>query len=303
MNLCCVLCGHSSESAEIVGHKLRDDPSGRHKVVRCPGCGHVQLSPLQTLKEEAAYYGRDMQAKAIFHDQDYYDILKSKAQMDIDRRLAWVKRVRAPNDGSALLDVGSGHGFFVDATTKAGYRAIGLEVSRERFDLSRARMQGTFIIGEADDAFTTEHAGRYDIVTSFHVIEHLRDPAAYIRRMFRLLAPAGHLLIEVPNLADEMTWCIPEYAAHQWQIAHVSYFDAPHLEVMLRQAGAHDFRVEGVQRYGLRHLLRWTDHRAPDLAMPAPEGRLPLTDRLEAAYRAERVRAMTCDTLIATIRA
>ena len=39
------------------------------------------------------------------------------------------------------------------------------------------------------------------------------------------------------NLADEMTFQIPQYADHQWQICHLGYFDKERLELMLRRAG------------------------------------------------------------------
>lgn len=286
----------------IVGNVLRDDRDSGRKVVRCPRCGHIQVSPLPSPEQEAAYYANDMQPRSLFGDRAYYDILKAKAKMDTDRRLDWVRAVRGPAARPRLLDVGAGYGFFVDAAVQAGYDANGLEYSPERFELCRTRMAGTFLNGEVDDAFLATHAGKYDLVTSFHVIEHLRDPISYLSRILRLIAPGGALMIEVPNVDDELNKQIPEYADHQWQICHLSYFDRPRLDIALRQAGAVDFTIAGVQRYGLRHLIRWTDHRAPDLNPPEVEGTSPLTERAEAAYRADRERALTCDTLIATIR-
>jgi SAM-dependent methyltransferase len=269
-------------------------------VARCSGCGHVQIAPLPSPEEEAAYYARDMQPKHLWQDGNYYEILRAKARPETERRLAWLSSLVSEGP---TLDVGCGYGFFVDAACQKGISASGLEVSEERLKLCRASMRGTYFQGEADERFVVDHQGRFAAVTAFHVIEHVREPASYLKRLLRLLRPGGSLLVEVPNVADEMIGQIPEYAAHHWQICHLSYFDKPRLELALRRAGAMQFEVRGVQRYGLRHLLSWTDRRAPDLGMPGKEGSTPLMLEVESAYRSGRERAATCDTLIAVAQA
>ena len=298
----CILCGHTEAPSEVISCSIRDEDSGRFSVVKCDGCGHVQITPLPSEEEEAAYYANDMQPKALWKDGDYYDLLRERAKEESDRRLAWLGAEKSPSEAGEVLDVGSGYGFFVDTLVEAGYEASGLEISTARLKLARARMRGNFIEGEADGDFVQDNTRRFGVVTAFHVIEHLRDPVSYLTKLAHLVAEGGRLLVEVPNLADAMIGQIPEYALHQWQICHPNYFDGPHLKTALEMAGAKDFTVEGVQRYGLRHLITWTDTRAPDLASGIPENSSLLLEHVESLYRAERERDMTCDTLIATIR-
>ncbi len=296
----CILCGHGDTAPAVLSRELRDEHSGRFSVVRCGTCGHVQVAPLPSREEEAAYYAKDMQPRHLWTDGDYFDIVRAKARPETERRLAWLHATTA--EGGAVLDIGSGYGFFVDAVCAAGFAASGLEVSNHRLQLARSGMRGTFIQGEANETFVAEHTQRYDTVTAFHVIEHVRDPVAYLRQLMRLLRPGGTLLVEVPNVGDELIAQIPEYARHHWQICHLSYFDKPRLELALRRAGAERCEVRGVQRYGLRHLLSWTDTHAPDLSRPQPEGATPLLSEMEAVYRTHRERSLTCDTLVAEVR-
>ena len=298
----CILCGTQGSSTETLSDTFRDEDSGRYRVARCATCGHAQTTPLPSIEEEADYYARDMQPRRIFEDRDYHAILKAKAHVDIERRLAWLERHVPCENGRSIMDVGSGYGFFVDALTQRGYDAHGMEISDERIVLARDTMKGQFHHGEVSDAVAAEFADSFVAVTSYHVIEHLRDPVSYVARLLKLVRPGGWLLIEVPNLADEMTFQITEYAEHQWQICHLSYFDKPRLELMLQRAGARDVTVEGVQRYDLRHLLQWTDQRAPDLSMPGTTGSGALYDRIESLYRRDREERLTCDTLVASIR-
>jgi len=293
----CLLCTVSGP-AELVSTTLRDDSSGRFSVVRCLTCGHVQLFPLPSLEEDAAFYEADQQTRRLMGETDF-SLWQSKAAADIARRVNWLRSVLPRGN---VLDVGCGYGFFVDALAKAGYRATGLDVSRERLALATAHLDGTFYPGEIDETFVVTHHNRFQVVTLFHVLEHVRGPVTFLRQSFELVAPDGSLLIEVPNLSDELLNQQAEYQAFYWQRAHLSYFDAARLELALRRAGFKDFSVRGVQRYGLRNLLHWLDEGKPQLTATSFHTIEPVLVRLEQLYRADRERALTCDTLIAEVR-
>lgn len=296
----CLLCDVSRTRAELVSDKLRDNSSSRFKVVRCLTCGHVQLFPLPSPEEDAAFYNADCSTRSLTGEVDF-SLEQSKAAADTARRSDWLQSILPAGEGE-VLDVGCGYGFLIDALTQAGYRAMGMDVSQERLALAKEHLQGTFIQGEIDEAFMTAHSNRFRVVTLFHVLEHVRAPVTFLRQCFELVAPHGWLLIEVPNLGDELLEQQAEYRAFYWQRAHLSYFDAARLEVALRKAGATQFEIAGVQRYGLRNLLHWLDQRGPQLEAPAYQATEPALRRLEALYKADRERALTCDTLIATVK-
>lgn len=296
----CILCGNVSPARPIAS--LRDNPNGLSKVVACGHCGHRQISPLPSPEEEEAYYADDKKPRELFGDVDFLDIIKLKARKDTERRLDWLRRTRTPSGSPRVLDVGAGYGFFVDLASKAGYNAWGMEPSVARHEFSRDNMAGTFVNAAVDEAFVAQHRGQWDVVTTFHVLEHLRDPVSYLSLLLALVAPGGHLIVEVPNAADELIPQIPEYGAFHWVSVHLNYFDAARLDLALKKAGATDFSIEGIQRYGLRHLIRWTDMRAPDLHSADITGGSPLLDAMEEQYRAYRQRALTSDTIGAVIR-
>lgn len=295
----CLLCSVSGLS-EVVSPTLRDDSSGRLKVVRCLTCGHVQLFSLPSAEEDAALYEADSLTRSLMGEVDF-PLEQNKASADTSRRVHWLRSVLPVGDGE-VLDVGCGYGFFIDALTQAGYRATGIDVGEERLALAKAHLRGRFIQGGIDETFTTAYDNHFQVVTLFHVLEHLRAPVTFLRQCFELVAPAGWLLIEVPNLGDELLNHQAEYRAFYWQRAHLSYFDAAGLELALRRAGLADFSVRGVQRYGLRNLLNWLDERKPQLISPAFRETEVVLQRVEELYRADREHAVTCDTLIAEVR-
>jgi 2-polyprenyl-3-methyl-5-hydroxy-6-metoxy-1,4-benzoquinol methylase len=252
------------------------------------------------LEEDQAFYEADSQTRSLMGETDF-SLWQSKAAADTERRVDWLCSV-LQTEGEKVLDVGCGYGFFVDAAIKAGHQAVGLDVSGERLALAKKNnLHGGFIQGEMNESFVKEHCKQFKAVTLFHVLEHLKTPVSFLQQCFELLAPGGLMLVEVPNLGDEFL-DQGEYRAFYWQRAHLSYFNAARLELALRRAGFNDFSVRGVQRYGLRNLLHWSDEGKPQLTAPIFRETHPLLVRVEQLYQADRERALTSDTLIAEVR-
>ncbi|NJD05354.1 MAG: class I SAM-dependent methyltransferase [Methylococcaceae bacterium] len=292
--LSCLLCGMRAVG-EVLSESVRDDRTGRHQVMRCNVCGHIQLFPLPDEEADRSFYDGDRQARNLIPDFDF-EVWRLKCQEDTGRRLGWLEQVRpAP---ARVLDIGSGYGFFVDAAASAGYEAAGLDLSAERVALARANLRGEFLCGLVDETFVEGRRGRFDAVTLFHVLEHVPEPVAFLNRCKALLNPGGRLLIEVPNAADALLWECTPYRDFYWQRAHLSYFDSARLELALRRAGCGTVKVEGVQRYGLRNLLNWVDSGRPQLEAPADKAPSPLLAEIDALYRRYREQTSRSDTLI-----
>jgi 2-polyprenyl-3-methyl-5-hydroxy-6-metoxy-1,4-benzoquinol methylase len=196
----CLLCG-ASGPAEIISRTLRDDSSGRFKVVRCLTCGHVQLFPLPSSEDDRSYYNTDRQTQDLMGETNF-ELWRNKAAADTNRRVNWLSSVLDARGG--VLDIGCGYGFFVDALAQRGYRATGIDVSQARLALAEAYCQGTFIRGEIEDGFLMSHREDFQVVTLFHVLEHVHQPVAFLRLCSELVAPGGWLLVEVPNVKDEL---------------------------------------------------------------------------------------------------
>lgn len=296
----CLLC-NISESFELLSSTPRDDPSGEFKVVRCLTCGHVQLSPLPSLDVDTEFYKNNGQTRNLMGETDIL-LWNTKATIDTARRVQWLHSVMPAKDGGEVLDVGCGYGTFVDAITKAGYLATGLDIGEERLKLAKAHQNGTFIQGAINENFVKKNCKRFHVVTSFHVLEHIQDPVTYLTQLSELVALNGYLLIEVPNLADELLDHSEKYRAFYWQRAHLSYFDAARLELAFRRAGFKHFSIHGVQRYGLRNLLHWIDKGKPQLTNPTYQASDPIIRDVEEQYNNLRERSLTCDTLAVEVK-
>ncbi|HKB23770.1 MAG TPA: class I SAM-dependent methyltransferase, partial [Methylomirabilota bacterium] len=78
---------------------------------------------------------------------------------------------------------------------------------------------------------------RFDVVTAFHVLEHVPDPVAVLRRMLGWLAPGGLLIVEVPNAGGLGATLFGGAWSGLELPRHLSHFTPVTLERAVRLAG------------------------------------------------------------------
>ena len=165
----------------------RQEPVDRvAAVVRCRACGHRYVDPRPTQEEIANGYSRT----------DAYDHWLRVAD---EREAMWRRRfdrVLAVSTPGRLLDVGAGIGTFLAIARDNGWRVEGTEVSTTAIAHARERYGLTIHVGFLEDAAPP---GPYDVVSLWHVIEHVPDPPATLRFCHRLLAEHGRIILALPN--------------------------------------------------------------------------------------------------------
>jgi trans-aconitate methyltransferase len=177
----------------------------------------------------------------------------------------WIDSLVKPP--SRHLDVGSSSGALLEAFhDRFGCAGVGLEPGEAYRSYSLQRGLRVFP-SPAELAKADER--RFDLMTAMHVLEHIPDPVEALTR-FRedLLAPAAHLLIEVPNLSEHEALELP----------HLHAFTPRSLKDTVRRAGFRVVRahVHGSFRSPVLRLYITLLARAAD--RPTPMGPLPLAD-------------------------
>jgi len=107
-----------------------------------------------------------------------------------------------PPAGQTLLDVGCGPGTFLAAAAGLGYQVLGIDWNPAALEQARAlyRLQPDQLFCGTLEAWTAACSDRpVDVVTAFEVLEHLEDPAAFLRTVHGVLAPRGFVALSVPN--------------------------------------------------------------------------------------------------------
>lgn len=105
-----------------------------------------------------------------------------------------------PLAGKRALDVGCGAGLLAEPLARLGASVTGLDAAPENIAVASAHAQGQGLAIDyrATPVEQVSDSG-YDLVTSMEVIEHVADPAAFVRALAAKLAPDGLMILSTPN--------------------------------------------------------------------------------------------------------
>jgi SAM-dependent methyltransferase len=136
-----------------------------------------------------------------------------------------------------LLDVGAGSGKLVRFLRGRGIDARGIEPSRALFDRFLAA-DAAFTCATLDE-FHASGPHTFDVVTAFDVIEHVPDPAEFLRAVSALLEPGGIVLISTPDV-ESLTAKVFGRRWHFYYPYHLSYLGP---RTIARAAAPHGLRL------------------------------------------------------------
>jgi len=191
-----------------------------------------------------AFYAREyFQASHGTYAADYTATERAHRALTADTLLAAVAKARGLA-GGRLLEVGCGEGWLLAAAEGAGYEVRGLDSSEDGLKRFHPALLARVTFGDAFENLERliDDGACFEVVALEHVLEHVLDPEALLRRLPRLIAPGGAAAITVPNdfsplqrlahesgLIDREFWVAPPQ--------HLNYFDAPSLRQFLTRLG------------------------------------------------------------------
>lgn len=218
----CRLCGKHGASeigpvAPTHGGKFHTDA---FTLQHCSRCGVVYLDPLPTPADLKLLYEESEQ----FTDAHYTD------PVQVDRILDYYAGALRnlhllPADGGRVLEVGAGRAWVSRAskTANPAVETVAQDVSAEC--AQACPWVDRYFVGPID---ALPDAGTFELISLTHVIEHLADPAAMLRRLGALLAPGGRLFITAPFRPSKWK---PADGIAPWRTysylhvpAHITYF-------------------------------------------------------------------------------
>jgi 2-polyprenyl-3-methyl-5-hydroxy-6-metoxy-1,4-benzoquinol methylase len=256
-------------------------------------CGHAQIYPVPTSKEDKKFYDEDQQAENIGYEKNLVKLGK-KTKIDTIRRANQISSIT--RKGGSILEIGSGHGFFLEEMRKRGYKITGIEVSKQRRiyskNITRVKVLNINLKEE------TPNIGKFDTMALFQVLEHITEPVNFLKNIRRLLKPrGGKVVIEVPNFDDFQIALNTAYSNWYWQRAHIHYFSPKILKQVLLRSGFVKIKISGVQRYSIENMFSWKITRKPQ--MNSPTLYLPQEyEWIEKPYKQYLEKTLKCDTLI-----
>jgi 2-polyprenyl-3-methyl-5-hydroxy-6-metoxy-1,4-benzoquinol methylase len=191
--------------------------------MHCPTCLAAGTSRLPISHCEHCGHSWWTQAIANAHDESYdgyrFDpVFAQRVRSFFDTSLA----SRLPQNAK-ILDVGCGAGEFIQTAQQAGHQAVGIDISPDAV----AICQSKGLPATCTNFITQDVGSDFDLITFWDVMEHLVEPAPFLRRAYDLLRPGGLVFAKIPYFGP-----LSLRAAHYTRLAgpllgapdHIQYY-------------------------------------------------------------------------------
>lgn len=225
----CPLC--SSTESRLLLNELSGSVHTMPPYMHCNRCGGV-------------FIRQDIERHVTKHDdgrcvkrQDFLAYTRYKTEINIYRK-TWLHNVLRDSKWNSeerkALDIGCKDGSFLKLLKDDGWAVIGIEPNASYAALA-SEIYGLEI---KNDYFQTGSfpAASFELVTCFHVLEHISDPSPFLNAIRQVLRPHGLLYLKTPNLA-----CIQK---RQLNAGHVVLY-------------SRDTLIQLLERNGLRVVTVW----------------------------------------------
>lgn len=245
----CYLCENSE--CEKLDVKVRDN--SELEVFRCNKCQLVFLSSFDHIKD--GFYESDGMHNGIVDVENW---LKQTKDDDVRRYKFLKKQIKGKN----VLDFGCGNGGFLSLAKKNAQNAVGIELQQSLKDFYVK--QGLEVFTDIEE-MSEKVSENFDFITMFHVLEHIKDPISFLKKLGTKLNDNGEIIIEVPNSDDALLTLYKNQAFINFTYwsCHLFFFNESSFLEAVKQAGFKVNYLKHVQRYPFVNHLWWQVFKKP----------------------------------------
>lgn len=189
------------------------------EIHECNNCGLLFTEPRPSQNEIGKYY----------QSEEYYSHKENKKGF-IPKLYEMVKSINLKNKYNMatagltkgkVLDIGCGVGDFLQTMEANGWKTTGIEPSEDAKTIACQRINATLLLPEEINQLQDES---YDLITMWHVLEHIDDLKEEIKQLQRLLKKGGRLLLALPNFKSYDAMYYKEFWAAYDVPRHLNHF-------------------------------------------------------------------------------
>jgi 2-polyprenyl-3-methyl-5-hydroxy-6-metoxy-1,4-benzoquinol methylase len=153
-----------------------------------------------------------------------------------------------------VFEIGAGIGFVASRIAATGIEVVAIELSHSGVEIARRNFPAVQMhVGSAYDDLASKY-GKFPLVISLEVVEHLMEPRLFAKSVFDLLEPGGCALISTPyhgylkNLALAVSGKMDAHFTALWDGGHIKFWSPRTISALLSEAGLLVKRIHRVGR-------------------------------------------------------
>jgi 2-polyprenyl-3-methyl-5-hydroxy-6-metoxy-1,4-benzoquinol methylase len=207
-------------------------------IVRCNSCGFKFTNPRPKEKYLGRYYKSEdyvshSNTKKGFINKTYQAVRK----YTLLKKLQLISKYFKTGN---ILDIGCGTGEFLDTCKKAKWSTLGIEPDE---DARKMAIQNFGLNVKEEDELKNLQDGSFEIITMWHVLEHVPKLNERIEELKRLIKPNGIIIIAVPNSDSfDANKYKEDWAAYDVP-RHLYHFNPKDIETLFKNHGLKMFRI------------------------------------------------------------
>lgn len=219
----CPICGYA-ELSSLLSAKDYTVSKENFEIVFCENCQtgitqNVKIDEIGKYYESTDYVSHSDTRQGLINQLYHF-----ARKMMLGQKTALLNRLNGGKRGK-LLDIGTGTGYFLNEMKQKKWEVLGIEADRktrhfaiQTFDLQVFSPEKLF-----DNSLSA-----FDVISLWHVLEHVAELKKYLAQIKQLLKPDGHLIIAVPNhWASEQNhykqdWAAWDVPRHLWHFSPLS---------------------------------------------------------------------------------
>ncbi len=217
----CPVCKHT----QFANHLICDDHSVSGEsfaLVKCVKCSLILTNPRPASENIAKYYKSD---QYISHTDKANSLINIAYKLIRSYTLRQkLKLVNKYSEAKTLLDYGCGTGHFLNVCRNNNWQAFGYEPDADARKIAEQK-NPTSILNSLSKTDAT-----FDVITAWHVIEHVHDLSSTIKTLRNKLKNNGYLIMAVPNHKSFDAAHYKEFWAAYDVPRHLYHFDIGSME-------------------------------------------------------------------------
>jgi 2-polyprenyl-3-methyl-5-hydroxy-6-metoxy-1,4-benzoquinol methylase len=238
----------------ICGSRLRKWKSKKRlgilfQIMNCLHCKSAFINPRPSLKSILDFYsnsnGKKSEIKLELSKIITQEKLEPNSTVDANRFINNLNKLSGNPSEKNLLDIACGHGFFSKAAKDSQYSVTAIEISPPEKNIAE-KLLGQPVLDTPFEKFYSDK--KFSAILMSQVLEHVTDPAEWLKKANSLQDQGGVIILAVPNFRSIFSRVLKENDPFMIPPEHLNFFSEKGLRILLHKSGYEIIYSETVSR-------------------------------------------------------